>query len=267
MAARQLASRSRLVLMATATPHNGDHAAFRSLCSVGRLPGEGPVVLIRRSHADIGLLRRRRTSILRVRPSGAEQRMHFLLRRYVAAVWREASRRRDRGALLAMTVLWKRALSSAASLRVSATRRLELLDVAPPDPWQRTLPLTLGDADPADLDSSDEVSALVLAPPGLLDSGGERPALAAIVEAATKASTLESKVVRLVRLLSRIDQPAIVFTEYRDTLERLKYALDGLGSVEIVHGGLGAAERHQACRRFSSGSVRCCSPPMPRAKA
>ncbi len=255
-AARQLASRSRVVLLATATPHNGDETAFRALCGTGKLPGEGPIAVVRRSRADIGLTGRRRTSILRVRSTPAEARMHHLLGRYLDAVWREAAGRSDRRAQLAMVVLWKRGLSSAASLEASLSRRLAALDSAPRHPVQAALPLTAAEQIEADLDSSDDVSPDILGAPGLLDAATELKALAGIVHAATAAAVAESKVEILDRFLSRVDEPAIVFTEYRDTLERLHRSLGRHGPCACIHGGLPPGERHEVCRDFSKGRLR-----------
>jgi superfamily II DNA or RNA helicase len=248
-AIQRLAASARVVVLATATPHNGDDAAFSALCSAGRLEGEPPVLLIRRTRSEIGLARQRRTSVLLVRPTGAEHRMHRILRGYIRDVWREAVRRHDRGALLAMTVLWKRALSSAASLHASVLRRLALLDATPRDAWQASLPLV-------ELDGADEAPSGILGAQGLDDSGRERALLNLVGEAAADAAGAESKIGRLVRLLARIREPAIVFTEYRDTLERLRTPLDGLSAVETIHGGVPASERERACRRFSSGHTR-----------
>jgi superfamily II DNA or RNA helicase len=253
-AAKRLAESARIVLCATATPHSGDDAAFADLCSIGRLAAEPPVLLIRRSRRDVGFEVRRRTSVILVRPTSAEERMHHVLQDYIRSVWREAVRRNDRGARLAMTVLWKRALSSAASLHSSVERRLALLARDPREPWQTTLPL-VDDGDP-DLDCADAVSPRILAAPGLADGRDERTALARLAEVALAATAAESKLRRLTCLLSRLHEPVIVFTEFRDTLERLSAALGELGPLEMIHGGVPAAARETSCQRFSSGRAR-----------
>jgi hypothetical protein len=82
--------------------------------------------------------------------------------------------------------------------------------------------------------------------PGLADARRERQWLRAIAEAARTAARSESKIRRLLRLLDRIREPVIVFTEYRDTLARLhrRIAVGG-HAVTLLHGGLSPAERSQ----------------------
>src|SRR5262249_18335973 len=90
------------------------------------------------------------------------------------------------------------------------------------------------------------------AAPGLSDPALGRRLLERIAATAGTAATAESKLRFLTRLLSRLGEPAIVFTEYRDTLERLRAALVGAGSdVTMLHGGLTAAERSRCQHRFN----------------
>ena len=113
IAGRALGSRARRVLLLTATPHAGDEGVFASMCDLGRLAAAGdqhPIAMFRRSRANVGLARRRRTRLLAVTPTPEERQMHRLLERYVTRVWSEARARRDDAALLAMLVLKKRAL-------------------------------------------------------------------------------------------------------------------------------------------------------------
>ena len=239
-AVHAIAVRSRRVLLLTATPHAGDPSQFEALCRIGETSADGDrLMLFNRSRADAGTAAARRTALLPVRLTEAERRMHRLLDRYTARVCREAQARGDDRARLAAIILKKRALSSAASLAVSARRRLALLS-SPPAAAERQLFLPLGDEDPLE----DEEPDAALAAPGLSDTGRERRWLTAIVEAARTASRRESKTRFLLRLLSRMRQPAIVFTEYRDTLERLRDVLTAAGHhVAVLHGGMTPAER------------------------
>lgn len=241
--------RSRRVLLLTATPHSGDAADYDALTSLGAHDGDLPVVLFRRTREEVGAGAGRRSVLLGVRLTAAERRMHRLLDDYAARVCREADARHDPRARLAAILLRKRALSSAASLAASASRRLVLLAGAlPPDAAQLALPF--GDEDPLD----DQVTDGVLAAPGLADAGQEQSLLAAIVERATAAAASESKIRVLRRLLSRVGEPVIVFTEYRDTLKRLQEALGSAGLPALaLHGGLGAGERLAVQRTFTEG--------------
>ena len=106
--------------------------------------------------------------------------------------------------------------------------------------------------------------------PGCARAGGRSRGahwLASIVEAARLAARAESKAARLVRILGRISEPVIVFTEYRDTLDRLAAATwrgrtarrddawrDGGGERERVQrsfnrGGQGLARDRRRFRR------------------
>jgi len=251
-AVHAVAVRSRAVVLLTATPHGGDAAQFDTLCGLGRRDGDPPVTIFCRSRGELNELPSRRTAILRVTPTPSEQRMHRLLDRYAACVCREAAARRDAGARLAIMVLRKRALSSAASLLVSVARRAELLAgraaEGAGDPRQLALPLDGEDPPP------DAQPDAVLAAPGLADPDREGRFLAQIGEAAQQAAAAESKVAFLLRLLARMTEPAIVFTEYRDTLARLASILARTGRpMVLMHGGLSLADRAAAQRAFNAG--------------
>ena len=240
-AVEMLASRAAYVLLVTATPHSGDRRSFVSLCGLGSVAGD-ELVVFRRSRSDVGFATRRRVHTLRIRPSAAEGCMHALLRRYSDAVRAE---RHD--GWLALSVLHKRALSSAWSLAQSVERRL----LSPSADWSigNQLVLPLGDPD-GDRATADE-------PPawpddiGLADAAHERRLLTALASAARLASTRETKLSALDRLLRRAAEPAIVFTEYRDTLLHVRRAL-AVPTV-VLHGGLSRDDRARALAAFARG--------------
>ena len=257
IAGRALGGRARRVLLLTATPHAGDEGAFASMCDLGRLAAAGdqhPIAMFRRSRANVGLARRRRTRLLAVTPTPEERQMHRLLERYITRVWSEARARRDAAALLAMFVLKKRALSSARSLATSVARRLERLGSLEPDS-RAQLPLPLG-SDHDEVDRADEEPSDVLTPLGLGNLAHERAWLGTIHAAAVAAARAESKLSCLRRLLRRVEEPAIVFTEYRDTLLRIAATIAPLTSIALLHGGLTREERRAAEQRFTSGAAR-----------
>ena len=103
--------------------------------------------------------------------------------------------------------------------------------------------------------SGDEEPGAELAAPGLDDRGDECRRLTVIRTLAVRAQAAESKMRTLGRLLRRAHEPAIVFTEYRDTLNRLASLLEELHPVTL-HGGLTSSERRENLRRFTSGSTR-----------
>jgi superfamily II DNA or RNA helicase len=264
-----LAHRARTLLLLTATPHSGDDEAFSRMVSIGDFssrppspnasPGRAfPMLVFRRTRHDVGMTLSRRTVSLRVRPTTNESEMHRTLMAYVRLVWAQAgpvapkplakAGATSSGAHLAMTILTRRACSSAWSLGRSVETRLRLLSADQrPDLLQMTLPF-------APTEDDDEPIA-ELSWPGLSDRYEERRWLEHLLRLARLAEQHESKFAALVRLLSRTREPAILFTEYRDTLHRLEEHLRGFAPVQL-HGGLTANERRHVLGQFVSGEAR-----------
>lgn len=245
-AVRTLARRATYVLLLTATPHNGDDAAYETLRHLGSIDND-PLLVFRRTRVAVRHQPERRVRTLRVRLSRLERRVHSALARYGDAVDAEAE-----GAALAMTVLHKRAYSSAWALLQSVNRRLAVL-AALPDVGAEQLTLPLGDGS-GELSTGDEApdwpDELTLA-----DPNRERHLLTTVAEACAAAAAGEGKVAALARLLRRVNEPAIVFTEYRDTLRYLARRLPGVRIV-LLHGGMNRLERAEALRSFSQGDRR-----------
>jgi SNF2 family DNA or RNA helicase len=241
-----LCARAAYVILLTATPHCGDPSAFAALGAIGAL-GD-PLITFRRTRQSVGLGGCRRVHCLSVRPSSSERLMHAALARFGDAV------RRDRGhdnreAFLGLSVLQKRAYSSASALERTIARRLAGLGDPQDSGRQMGLPLDDGEGefDSADLDPSWTVPALV-------DVEDERRLLTSVLDAAHEASARESKIQALARLVGRLTrrgERAIVFTEYRDTLQWIARHLQP-GSLTL-HGGLTREERRAALGAFTSG--------------
>ncbi len=251
--------RAAYVVLLTATPHNGDPRAFVSLCGIGAL-GD-PLLVFRRTKAQVHLGAGRRVHRLGVRTSAAESRMHALLARFTRAVTAEHA---FGDACLALSVLHKRAFSSPRSLELTVRRRLDTLGAEVVD-GVRQLSLPLGDLR-GEIDDSDEppdcLAALTLA-----DPRRERVLLGALRDAAHAAAddvegetanretaNRESKLSALRRLLRRVAEPVVVFTEFRDTLLHLRAALRQ--PVLVLHGGLTRDERAAALADFANGRCR-----------
>jgi superfamily II DNA or RNA helicase len=248
-AAHALGARARRIILLTATPPDGDPAHFAAIASIGESSGV-PLTEFRRSREVAGIPARRKSILLPVRLSEPECEMHRLLERYTSLVWQEARGRSDPRARLAAIVLRKRALSSAASLLLSVRRRLTLLGC--PRSAERQLLLPLGDEDPL----GDETPEDVLGATGLADTTAERRYLEEISRAAEHASAHESKLKCLVRLLSRISEPAVIFTEYRDTLAQIAAALPVGKAALVLHGAMTSKERISVQREFcASGAL------------
>ena len=250
-----LAARARRVVLLTATPHTGDHDAFASLCRIGQIEGDGPPLLFRRTSAGVGSGRDRTVRLLRIRLTPAESALHSLLDRYSRRVWLEAAGDRSAAARLAMIVLRKRALSSMAAAARSVQHRLEHLGKKD-EPRGVQLSLPLLDEAAGEFDEDDAVPGAVLSAPGLADSDAERRWLAGILEAARAAAAHDSKTAALARLLRRVGEPAMVFTEYRDTALALAEALAAGRPTAVLHGGLDRAARREVEQRFLCGRAR-----------
>ena len=246
-AVRLLARRAMFVVLLSATPHNGDDAAFRELCRIGAVDdgdarNADRLVVFRRKRTEIRGDRSRRVHVLRVRSSLAERHMHAALARYRAAVEAEHGNR-----ALALSVLEKRALSSPWSLAQSVERRLASL-AEPPSPFDLQLPLPLGDPDGEQTDDD--------APPwwpselGLADKREDCRLLTAVAGAAAQAMLHgDSKIGCLRRVLNRIRESALIFTEYRDTAIHLAATI-GRPAL-LLHGSMSRVERADAIQRFT----------------
>jgi len=246
-AIEQLASQCVWIVLASATPHSGDDAAFEHLKELGAM-GE-PMVVFRRTRKDVGDGKGRRVHVLTVAPSAPEQRMLRHAEEYATAIWKGAGPH-DRGARLLSIVLARRAASSAAALHHTLTRRLHLLTAKLPAEAS-TPPLPWDDIDDGDGAAADEVLSI----PGLRNGSDERHVIENLIAAAVAARPHSSKINRIARLLRRVREPAIVFTEYRDTLEAIVEALDGDRAVTTLHGGLTPAERRRNVDAFNGGEV------------
>ena len=246
-AVRALANHARHLALLTATPHAGNEAAYNTLCDLGRLGEDDPLLLFRRTRSEVEPSRLRRAHLLPVRLSADERNMHWLLESYVRRAWQFGRASGKPEARLVATVLSKRALSSASSLAVSVERRLTLLSGRTPLPLQTGLPFDL-EEDVADLDPA-------LAAPIFDRVDEEQRALEQILAAAERARANERKVRVLQKILRRIHEAAVVFTEYRDTLLTLESAIGVLRRPVLLHGGLARHERRSAVEAFNHGAA------------
>ena len=245
-AASALASRAGFVVLLTATPHSGDAAAFQSLCSLGRQ--DDGLLVFRRTRRALSTAVERHIHRLHVRSTAGEQRMCVKLDAFARAV------RADRGDTsrdmwIALALLRKRAFSSAHALHLSVTRRLETLAGIASSATQLVLPLD----DYGEGSDADEMPPWHTAL-ALRDVDHERRLLTALADAARACAQSESKIRAVQKLISRIREPIIIFTEYRDTLAHLAGRLGERPAV--LHGGLSRVERTAELSSFASGARR-----------
>lgn len=257
-AVRALAARALKVVLLTATPHDGDPARFRSLCTMGALEPPDPLLMLwRRPEGDNASrasspARRRRIHWRWARPLPEEQHMHLLLDRYAGALASPRSDLRADHADLILSILRKRAASSPFALMRTALRRRALLGE---EEGPRQASLEFGEpAPPQPVDEEEGPGDAILGLPVLEDSRRERAWLGALAESARRACAHTDKALALQRLIRRVS-PIVVFTEYRDTLAWLHARFRRLPGVDVVHGNQGAAERERALRAFARGDL------------
>ena len=252
-AVSMLARRASFVVTATATPHSGDRRTFASLCQLGGAgaPVNEPLLVFRRTRADVHLGAGRRIHRLFITSNADEAAMHTLLARFGRAVRHENS---GHDTQLALSVLHKRALSSAWSLQRTVERRLAALqrgdEPACAGGDQLLLPLADHNGD----DIQDDEAPLWPPIVRLQDSSKELRLLHALADAAARAATHDTKIAVLRRLLRRVAEPIIVFTEFRDTLFHLNEAVGD--AAVVLHGGLTRPERLEVVRGFTTGAHR-----------
>jgi superfamily II DNA or RNA helicase len=242
-----VATRARHVLLLTATPHAGDSRAYRALCGIGQLDKDDPILLFRRTRSVTGRRRTRRVHLLPVRLTAADIEMHRLLEGYLGRLWTIARLSGSFDAQLIAMVLAKRAFSSAHSLATSLERRFAALEGRTDVPAQLALPIDLDD------DRSDEPALPAAAAFEHVDE--ERALLRRIIDAASHALDGEPKMRVLARIVRRVREPLIVFTEYRDTLDAIRAAIGAHRTVTTLHGGQTPQERRQSVDDFTSGTA------------
>jgi superfamily II DNA or RNA helicase len=243
----RLAAGAPYVVLLTATPHHGDAGAFASLRAIGDHLDR--LHVFRRTRLDVGMAANRRVHRLAVRPGSAEHEMYAGLERFSTAVMADHAERSS-DVWLALSTLHKRALSSAFALLQTVNRRLVSLAVGhQPIELQLTLPLG---HEPGEHDEEDSIPRWTC--PALRDQGAERALLTAIAAAATAALDGQAKLRVLRRMVARIGEPVVVFTEYRDTLLHVRDRV--FPDAALVHGGLSRPERQAALAAFERGDRR-----------
>jgi superfamily II DNA or RNA helicase len=279
VAARELArlSRDGVMLLLTATPHDGKTDSFLSLLRlldplVESQPGEVPVdlasrLMVRRMKSEVTFANGQPflapvphvVSTLgdATRPerdlAGPLDEYLAWLAQEEARYDRAGARQKAKGCEFLASTYRKRFGSSVAALRASLRRRLGLR--AAEEDSDAPVPFTDTDnPDPED-ELIDPGAASVAPPPPL--SVRERDLATALLEGAVRVPRGEdSKIRALVNLLQRPEmtsEKVVVFTEYRDTLRATAWRLDQEGiTYTLFHGGTPDRERAEAIRRFSS---------------
>ena len=242
----RIASRVPWCVFVSATPHSGDRTAFEYLTSLGST-GE-PITIFRRRRRDVGITTSRRSHVLGVRPTEAEASLLSAIEAYSRAIW-TARGREDRAVRLIAITMSRRAASSKAAIERTLARRLALLANVTLEPAQTSLPWE-------EVDRSDDLeSDAMLSARGLDSVDEERAALEELIALAHRCAA-GSKIRRLRRLLNLSREPAVIFTEFRDTLDAVVAALSASSRcVGFIHGGLSADQRREAVDAFNGGRI------------
>ena len=243
-AVARLASRTPWCVLVSATPHSGDVAAFDYLCDLGS--HRDSIAIFRRTRREAGLSTGRRERLKRVHPTAAESDLLAAVERYARDIWRGHGAH-DRAVQLVAITIARRAASSTLALQRTLTRRLSLLGVSP-EPTQTALPWQ-------DEDDADGVGdAAMLSRPGLVNDSDERSRILQLLALAGR-SEAGSKIRWLLRALLRIDEPVIVFTEYRDTVEAVLAALPPSIRAGSISGATSPELRRRAVESFNRGRL------------
>jgi superfamily II DNA or RNA helicase len=252
-----VARRSRRVVLLTATPHSGDVARYARLLDIGRFVASPAaqntpdLLVFRRTRCDIGMPFTRRVRWHHVGLCDTEHRTLAALASYERAVLSSAGPDAHEHALLLLTVLRKRALSTFAALSRSISRRLGWLgDTQDEDALDWVQP-RLGFDDMSD-DAAEEERAALTAHTGL-DAGRERVFLRQLRGLADEAARRDSKVRRLVEIINRTGEPIVVFSEFRDSLEAVERQLHAGRAISVLHGAQDPNERRLHLKRFLEG--------------
>ncbi len=240
----RLARRTPWVILITATPHSGDDQAFAYLSRLGSVGEDSLSVFRRRSPRHE---RETRTRLVAVRTSDTESALLNEVQSYAKAIWRDRGVT-DAAARLVAIVLSRRAASSPEAVLATLLRRQRMLSDGPPEPAaDATLPWE--ELDEAD---GDEAAGVLMAP-GLQRMDEERGRIDRLIELAYRARSSAAKPAWIRRLLDRVREPVIVFSEYRDTIEALRARFAPLLPVATLHGGLSPAVRRAATAAFVNG--------------
>jgi hypothetical protein len=104
-----------------------------------------------------------------------------------------------------------------------------------------------------DEDASDDATLPLV--PAFERIDEERTVLQRIIDAARDASNDDRKLQALVRLVRRVREPLIIFTEYRDTLQAITDAIGSLRRITTLHGGQTPQLRRQSLEQFTTGGA------------
>ncbi len=241
-----IARSARRVILLTATPHDGDDTRFRRLIDLGATGAKADALVIFRRAGTRSARRTRRMDV------NAGPGLSQVLDAIDAFERTGPVAAPCEGLRLICGVFRKRALSSLAAFQASLERRLSV--VSNTDAGVASADWVQLEFFGTDVVPGDEWAAL--ASDAGLPAAQERAWLLRLQAVATRAVASgrgDPKLACLRKLLQRSKESAVVFTEYRDTLQAVADALADVRRLAVLHGGMsGTAQRH-ALREFLQG--------------
>lgn len=251
-AADELGMRARRLLLLTATPHDGDVGRFGRLMRLGALPAEdGRLCVFRRARAEVSTAPARRVRWHLVPPTEPLRHLFDALCSFERMMLTRAQASRHDAAILLLSVIRKRALSTMAALDRTLARRIVWLESGPfgVDMDWRQARLDFGDEDTDQGDSTSLVADVGV--PRTI----ERTWLRRLRTLAHTAMRHEPKLTWLAAIAGRTREPFVLFTEYRHSLEAVERVLARTRRVAVVHGGMADPPRRDALQRFQCGDA------------
>ena len=237
----RLASRSPWCVLVSATPHSGDDAAFDYLTRIGSQ--QDSMTIFRRSRRDVRITAGRRERVVRMRPTDGELDLLRGVEQYAQAIWRGNN---PSAQLVAITIA-RRAASTTLALERTLRRRLMLLN-QPMAPTQAVLPWD------EEENADDSGASALLAVPGLDSESAERGAIDRLLILIGRCNRT-AKLRWLAASIARFREPAIIFTEYRDSLEAILAVLPRHIRAVSICGATPVAERRHAVDAFNRGDA------------
>ncbi len=280
---RELAqpSRTRALLLLTATPHNGYSHSFRSLVELVDPYAGGPSEVLTPERLRTIMTRRLKRGVFRcdgtphfrerrVLPlpvddlTDGERRLFDLVHLFCNELRAGAARSQEEQTVaFATTVIRKRMLSSRAALATTLRRWVD----AKPEAAATPLDLESLRANPAPSEEENERQEELVVQKAAIAFRGRRRVRARLAEILDCLQGLEetpdTKGSLILRKLHELLDPdpqekVIIFTEYRDTLDWLAGILGGDGSwhYEKLVGGLTLKQRQAVEARFARAQTR-----------
>ena len=289
MLAERLATKTKHLLLMTATPHKGDPENFRLLMSLlddkvfasqagtqNALAGEGSPFLLRRMkeamrHFDgRPLFPPRTVDTIAYELETHEQELYDAVTEYVAHGLARAEQASNRNVTLALIILQRRLASSLYAVTRSLERRRDRLSEELRQARQSRLPFRSSNAaflidydpdedEPEELTTEDEEklsgASTARTPEELREEITQLEGLIKLAEA-TRGKGPEKKVTEFREVIESQtvtdrNEKILVFTEHRDTLTYLTQQLRQWGySVCNIHGGMRLADRIAAEKDF-----------------